>query len=53
VEERKPAGPDPQDDDEDPGEAIVTADDTGLIAQQELINEFEERPLQIHVLSKR
>lgn len=45
MEERVPPEPNEDDDDNgDPGEAIVTADDTGLLAQQEYINEAEERP---------
>ena len=44
MEERNPPEPNGDDDNEDPGEAIVTADDTGLVAQQEYINKAEERP---------
>ncbi len=43
MEEREPSQPE-QDDEEKKHDAIIKADDTGMLAQQELINEVEERP---------
>ncbi|MFN2449393.1 MAG: hypothetical protein ABR508_06335 [Candidatus Baltobacteraceae bacterium] len=46
MEEREPPGPadDDENEDESPGEAVIVADDTGMLAGQQFVNETEERP---------
>lgn len=48
MEEREPVDPiddeDEEDEDDDDSEAVISADDTGMVGQQSYISEAEERP---------
>lgn len=47
MEEREPVDPiddEDEDDDEEESDAVISADNTGMVGQQSYINEAEERP---------
>lgn len=47
MEEREPVDPiddDDEEDEEEEADAVISADDTGMVGQQSYISEAEERP---------